>query len=332
MGEGNFRVFSTRIITAAGVQLMQDAGIEVNQWQEKRELSRSELLELCRQHHALILAGPLKIDSEFLDQCRHLKVIALHGVGFDNVDIEAATKLGIPVGNTPGVVDRATAETAFLLMLAVSRKALHNHKRIINGQWSFFEPTANLGIELSAKTLGIFGLGSIGFQMARLCKAAFDMNVLYCNRKPSIVAEQQLGAVRVSFDELLRRSDVLSVHAVLSAETRGLFNEDAFRRMKSSSLFINTARGAIHDETALLAALQNRTIWGAGLDVTSPEPMRPDNPLLNMEFATVLPHIGTSTEETRIRMVTLIARNVIAASRGEAIPFPVNPEVYAGGA
>ena len=322
------KVFATRVITDAGVQLMQQAGITVTQWQEKRDLTREELIAFCKQHEALIVAGPVKIDKEFLYECRHLKVIATHGVGYDHIDIETATELNIPVGNTPGVVDHATAETAFLLMLAVSRKVIHNHKRIINGQWSFFDPTQNLGIEISGKTLGIFGLGNIGFEMARLCKIAFNMKVIYCNRTNNLRAEQELNASKVSFDDLLKQSDVLSVHSVLSNETKEVFNKDAFGKMKSSSIFINTARGGIHNEVDLTEALKNRTIWGAGLDVTNPEPMSPDNPLLNLEYATVLPHIGTSTEETRIKMVTLIAENIIAGLKGEKVPYVVNKEIY----
>jgi len=322
------KVFSTRRITDTGIQLMEQAGIEVNQWQEKRELSRNELIYLCKQHDGLIVAGPIKIDSAFLNECKHLKVIVNHGVGYDHIDIEAATRLKIPVGNTPGAVDKATAETAFLLMMAVSRKIIHNHKRIINGQWSFFDPTANLGIEVRGKTLGIFGLGNIGFEMARLCKASFNMNVIYCNRNPSVRAESELNARKTSFDDLLTQSDVLSVHSVLSHETREIFNKEAFAKMKPSAIFINTARGAIHNEKDLTEALLHRTIWGAGLDVTNPEPMSPDNALLNMEYATILPHIGTSTEETRIKMVNMIAENVIAAFENRTIPYVVNPDVY----
>jgi glyoxylate reductase len=322
------KVFSTRVITEAGVRIMQDAGIEVNQWQETRELSREELIAKCKEHDGLIAVGPIKVDAEFLETCMHLKVIAVHGVGYDNVDITAATRLHIPIGNTPDVVDEATAETAFMLMLMVARKALYQHKRILNGDWQFFQPTANLGLELKGKTLGVFGLGNIGFRMASLCRATYGMKLIYCNRKPNLHAEHELGAEKVSFDQLLRQSDVLSVHSVLSEETRGVFNKEAFSAMKASSIFINTARGAIHNEKDLTEALVKRQIWGAGLDVTNPEPMSPANPLLHLENATILPHIGTSTVETRERMVSTVAENIIAGLKGEKLPYIVNKEVY----
>ncbi|WP_207423946.1 2-hydroxyacid dehydrogenase [Desertivirga brevis] len=322
------KVFSTRVITDLGVRLMQEAGIGVNQWEETRELSPEELISKCRQHDALIVAGPIKVDGQLLEACQHLKVIAVHGVGYDNIDLSAANRFGIPIGNTPYVVDEATAETAFMLMLMVARKALYQHKRILKGDWSFFEPTAHLGIELKGKTLGIFGLGNIGYRMAGLCRAAYDMKIIYCNRSRNFKAEQELRAEKVSFDKLLKESDVLSVHSVLSNETRGVFNREAFSAMKPSSIFINTARGAIHNEEDLTEVLIKNQIWGAGLDVTNPEPMDPDSPLLKLDNATILPHIGTSTQETREKMVRRVAENIIAGLKGERLPYVVNKEVY----
>ncbi|WP_207536207.1 2-hydroxyacid dehydrogenase [Desertivirga arenae] len=322
------KVFSTRVITDLGIRLMEEAGIEVNQWEERRELSRDELIRKCRQHDALIVAGPIKVDAQFLEACQHLKVIALHAVGYDNVDLMTATRFRIPIGNTPAVVDEATAETAFMLMLMVARNALYQHKRILKGEWAFFEPTAHLGIELRDKTLGVFGLGNIGSRMAALCRAAYDMKIIYCNRSRNFRAEQELGAEKVPFDKLVQRSDVLSVHSVLSNETRGLFNMEVFSAMKPSAIFINTARGQIHNENDLTEALAKKQIWGAGLDVTNPEPMSPDNPLLKLENATILPHIGTSTEETREKMVRRVAENIIAGLKGERLPYLVNKEVY----
>lgn len=322
------KVFCTRMIPEIGLQLLKDAGFEVFQWKEKRELTPEELIDYGKEANALISAGYNKIDSSFLNACSHLKVIALHSVGYDNVDIAEATRLKIPIGNTPGVVSKATADTAFLLMLAVSRKAFFQHMRIINGDWKFFEPTANLGIELYGKTLGIYGLGKVGFEMAKLCKAAYDMKIIYYNRNHNTEAEKELNAQLVSFDDLINRSDVLSVHTNLSNETRGKFNQSVFEKMKPSAIFINTARGAIHNETDLINALQNNTIWGAGLDVTNPEPMQPGNILLKMPNVAVTPHIGTATVETRNAMARIAAENIIAGLNGLRIPYPANPEVY----
>lgn len=322
------RVFCTRVIPDEGVQLLTIAGIDVVQWKEERELTPEELIEKCLSFDALISAGYNKIDASFLNACSHLKVISMHSVGFDNVNVSEATRLKIPVGNTPGVVSNATADTAFLLMLAASRKAFFHHQRIINGDWKFFEPTANLGIELRGKMLGIYGLGKIGYEMGRLCTAAFDMKVIYHNRNRNTEAENDLAAQWVSFDDLLQQSDVISVHTNLSEETRGKFNQSVFGKMKPSSIFINTARGAIHNEMDLINALQNNIIWGAGLDVTNPEPMKPDNILLNMANVAVTPHIGTATIETRTAMARMAAENVIAGLTGLRLPYPVNPQVY----
>ncbi|WP_343305742.1 D-glycerate dehydrogenase [Chitinophaga niabensis] len=322
------KVFITRVIPEEGLQLLQEAGLQLTQWTEKRDLTPAELIAYCKQHDALLSVGPNKISSSFLQECRHLKVIALHAVGFDNVDVPAATALKIPVGNTPGVLSNATADTAFLLMLAVSRKAFYMHKQIAKGQWGFFEPTANLGIELTGKTLGIAGLGKIGFEMAKRCIGAYGMKVIYHNRHTNREAEEVLKAEKVSFDELLTQSDVLSVHTALTPETQGMFNKAAFDKMKRSAIFINAARGSIHNETDLLNALNEKVIWGAGLDVTNPEPMAADSPLLDLPNVAILPHIGSATVEARDAMAIMAAKNIIAGLKGERLPFVVNPEIY----
>jgi len=321
------KVFVTRIIPEVGLNKMLDAGLEVVQWQEKRNLTPQELIEACKQSDALLSAGG-KIDADFLKECNHLKVIALHSVGFDSVDVAEATRLKIPIGNTPGVLSKSTADTAFLLMLSVARKAFFQHKRIEKEEWSFFEPTANLGVELQGRTIGIYGLGKIGYEMARSCIAMFDMKVIYHNRHPNLDAEKELNAVKVSFEELLVKSDVLSVHVPLGEETKGIFDRSVFSRMKPSSIFINTARGGVHNEEDLIWALENGVIWGAGLDVTNPEPMQADNPLLNMPTVAILPHIGSATVETRNAMSLRAAENIIAGLKGERLPYPVNPEVF----
>ena len=322
------KVFITRIIPEAGLQLFKDAGIEVSQWEEKRELTDQELIDHCKNADGLLTAGRSKIDAAFLKACSHLKVISLFAVGYDNVDISEATKLKIPIGHTPDVLSKATADIAFLLMQNTARKAFFHHKRIGNGDWSFFEPTAHLGIDLQNKTLGVFGLGKIGFEMAKSAKGAFEMDIIYHNRSKNEQAEIQLQARKVSFEELLEKSDVISVHANLTDETKGVFNKDTFAKMKPNAIFVNTARGPIHNEKDLLEALENKTIWGAGLDVTNPEPMDKNNTLLDLPNVAVLPHIGSSTEETRNNMAILAARNVIAGLKNKRLPKVVNPEIY----
>ena len=322
------KVFVTRIIPDVGLQLMKDAGLEIIQWTERRDLTPRELIDHCKPVDALLSAGGNRIDKAFLTACSHLKVVSLHSVGYDKVDIPAATALKIPVGNTPGVLSDATADIAFLLILATSRKAFYMHNTIVRGEWGFFEPTANLGIEIRGKTLGIFGMGKIGFELAACCASAFHMNIIYHNRNRNVYAEKALNAVWVSFDELLKRSDVLSVNTALTPETKGKFNKEVFVKMKPSAIFINAARGAIHNEPDLMEALQKKIIWGAGLDVTDPEPMHRDNPLLQMPNVSVLPHIGSATVETRNAMAVIAAENVIAGLKGERLVFVVNPEVY----
>ncbi|MCF3110693.1 D-glycerate dehydrogenase [Niabella sp. CC-SYL272] len=320
-------IFITKQIPQAGLDLLREAGISYTI--AEKTLLQDELIDRLKPFDALLSAGFVKADAAFLQACSHLKVVSLFSVGFDNVDIAAATRLGIPVGNTPGVLSRATADTAFLLMLAVSRKAFYNYHKILDGKWQEFEPVADLGMELYGKTLGVFGLGKIGYEMAKKCRAAFDMDIIYHNRSHNEMAERDLGARYVTFEALLAQSDVLSVHANFSLETKGLFNKEAFEQMKPGSIFINTARGGLHNETDLKEALDNQTIWGAGLDVTNPEPMDPQNPLLKMPNVCVLPHIGSATVETRNAMAVMAAKNAIAGLKGERLPTIVNPDVYA---
>ena len=317
------KVFISGNIAPVGIKELEENNISITQWKENKQITAEELIEACRNQDALISVGPNKINAAFLNACSHLKVIALHSVGYDQVDVAEAKKLNIPIGNTPGVLSAATADTAFLLMLAVSRKAFFSHKKIIQGEWKNYEPSPELGIEVNGKTLGVFGLGKIGLEMAKKCAAAYQMEVIYHNRSRNEEAEREIGAKYVSFEELLAQSDVLSVHTALTPETKDKFTLDVFKQMKPNSIFINTARGGIHNEKDLIKALQEKMIWGAGLDVTNPEPMDKNNPLLAMENVAVLPHIGSATEETRAAMAQIIVKNVLAGLKGEKLPFEV---------
>lgn len=242
-------VFITRKLPDELLQPLRDANISYTEWQENHKIPQEELIRNCKQHDALLGAGGVVMSSTFLNACNHLKVIALMSVGYDNVDIATATSLGIPISNTPGVLSKATAETAFLLMIATARKAFYLHRKIAQGEWHSFDPFANLGTDLYGATLGIFGLGSIGYEMARRCKAIYDMNIIYHNRSSNRKAEEELGAVKVSFEELLQQSDVLSIHAALTAETTNKFDQAAFSQMKKNAIFINTARGGYAQRT-----------------------------------------------------------------------------------
>jgi len=322
------KIFTTRQLPDPVLKTLKIEGATVNLWQEKRELTKEEFIENAKDAEGLFVMGGFKITEEIIHALPDLKVISLMSVGYDNVDIKAVTKRGIGVGHTPDVLSQATADTAFLLMLATSRKAFYHHKRILDGNWKFFDPMANVGIDIRNKTLGVFGLGNIGFEMAKLCKNAYGMDVIYHNRSNNEQAEKELGAKKVSFDELLEQSDIISVHANLTPETKEVFNASAFAKMKPNAIFVNAGRGGIHNETDLRAALENETIWGAGLDVTNPEPMDKDNPLLSMPNVSVLPHIGSAVKETREAMLELATRNILAGLKGEKLPACVNPEVY----
>jgi glyoxylate reductase len=321
------KVLITRIIPNIAKTMLADAGLEVTEWQGDGPMTQPELIEQTKKVNALLSLGADKLDKHFFKHCAHLDIIGQFAVGYDNIDLEEATRAGIPVSNTPDVLSEATADVAFGLMIAVSRKMFFNHKMIINGEWKQFEPLKNLGIQLSGKTLGIFGMGRIGMVMAQRCQGAYNMNIIYHNRTRNAEAERLFGAHYVSFDELLRESDVLSVHSVLSKETRGLFNREVFAKMKPSAVFINASRGSVHNEPDLLDALQRGVIWGAGLDVTNPEPMQAGNPLLQMPNVAVLPHIGSATIEARTGMARLAAENIISFYTTGTVPTCVNPEV-----
>jgi len=322
------KVFINKNIPEAGLKLLQKKGIDLTINPTENILSREEFIKICQENDVLLNVGTNKLDEFFFEQCPNLKGIALFSVGFDSVNIPSANSRKIPVGNTPDVLSRATSDVAFLLMQSVARKSFFNHKRILNDEWGSFDPLAHLGQELYGKTLGIFGLGRIGFEMAKKCKAAFEMNIIYHNRSHNEEAEKELEAKYVDFETLLSQSDVLSVHSNYTEENNEIFNKKTFAKMKSNSIFINTARGKFQNENDLFHALTNNIIWGAGLDVSNPEPMKADNPLLSLPNCCVLPHIGSATYEARNGMAICAAQNIIALFENKKMPFCVNEEVY----
>jgi lactate dehydrogenase-like 2-hydroxyacid dehydrogenase len=321
-------IFITKNIPEAGISLLQERGINLTINPTENVLSRKDFIKICQDHDVLLNVGANNLDEDFFAQCPNLKGIALFSVGFDSVNIPAANKRKIPVGNTPDVLSRATSDVAFLLTQSVARKSFYNHQKIINGKWDTFNALENLGQELYGKTLGIFGLGRIGFEMAQKCKAAFGMNIIYHNRSHNENAEKELDAKLVDFETLLSQSDILSIHSNYSEENNERFNKNTFAKMKRNAIFINTARGKFHNEEDLFYALTNNIIWGAGLDVTNPEPMKQDNPLLLLPNCCVLPHIGSATHEARNGMAICAAQNIIALFENKKMPFCVNKEVY----
>lgn len=321
------KVFLNKRIPQNGIDLLKNNKLELIIPTDDH-LSHEDWLKYCQSADVILNVGKNKFDQAFFDQCPNIKAIALFSVGFDQVDVEEATRRGIPIGNTPEVLNKATSDVAFLLMQMVSRKVNYNIEKVKGGRWKDFDSMEALGQELYGKTLGILGLGRIGFEMAKKCRAAFDMNIIYHNRNNNREAEKELNANYVSFEELLSQSDVISIHANYTPEEAGKFDKAAFEKMKSNAIFINTARGGFHNESDLLQAVQSGTIWGAGLDVTNPEPMHADNPLLQLPNVVILPHIGSATAEARAGMSRVAAENIIAFSKNLPMPSCANPDVY----
>jgi glyoxylate reductase len=270
-----------------------------------------------------------KVDAAFMEAAGpELKVISNFAVGFNNIDVAEATRRGIRVGNTPGVLTEATADLAFALLIAAARLVVAGHRYVLDGQWKTWEPRGHIGQDLCGRTLGIVGMGRIGYALAKKCFGGWDMRILYHDQRQSEIAERDFGAVQVDFDTLLAESDFVSVHVDLNPATHGMFDAAAFRKMKPTAVFVNSARGPLHVHTDLYAALRNHEIFAAGLDVTDPEPMPVDEPLLTLENALVVPHIASASVATRARMAAMAAENLLAGVRGERLPTPVNPEIY----
>lgn len=322
------KVFVNKRIPETGIKMLKEAGLEV-MLPENDHLSYEEWLNYCKNADTILSIGnDFKYNKDFFNACPSVKAIALYSVGFDHVDIKEASQRNIPIGNTPDVLSKATSDVAFLLMQSVARRASYNFQKVKDGNWGTFDPLHTLGQELYGKTLGIFGLGRIGFEMAKKSQKAFDMDIIYHNRHHNEEAEREFNARYVSFEELIENSDVLSIHASFTAEHKDLFNHAVFEKMKSNAIFINTARGGFHHQQDLYNALINGQIWGAGLDVTNPEPILSDDPILELSKVCVLPHIGSATIEARNGMARLAAENIIAFSKGDKMPNCANPEVY----
>jgi len=268
-----------------------------------------------------------KIDAALLDVAPRLRVVSNFAVGFNNIDVPAATARGIAVGNTPGVLTDATADMAFCLLIAAARRVVEGHQYTLSGKWKTWEPLGHLGQDLAGRTVGIVGMGRIGYAMARRCHLGWDMKVLYYDVYKSEKAEKDLGARQVDFDTLLRESDFVSVHTDLNEKTTGMFGAEQFKKMKRTAIIVNSARGPLIDQKALYQALHSGTIFAAGLDVTDPEPPSLDDPLLTLPNVVIAPHIASATVGTRNAMAEICANNLIAGLTGQKLPAWVNPEV-----
>jgi glyoxylate reductase len=267
------------------------------------------------------------VNQKLLDQAPRLRVVSNMAVGVDNVDLAACTRRSIPVGHTPGVLTEATADLSMALILAAARRLPEAAADAKAGRWTTWNPTGWLGTDLEGSVLGIAGMGKIGLAVAKRAHA-FGLRIIYNDTVPIPEIEEQLGAGFVSFDELLKQSDILSLHVPLLPETRGLIDEQALRRMKPSAILVNAARGPIVQTEALQRALEEGWIRSAALDVTDPEPLSPDHPLYQLPNCLIIPHIGSATHNTRRRMAELACQNLMAGLEGKRLPFCANPEVY----
>ena len=324
------RVFVTREIPAAGLDRVR-AAAAADVWDENLPPPRSELLRRVAGCEGLLTLLTEQVDTELLEAAGpQLKVVSNYAVGFDNIDVAEATRRGIRVGNTPGVLTDATADMAVTLMLAAGRRILEASRYVAEGHWHTWQPLGFLGADLVGRTVGIAGMGRIGSEVARRCRGGWGMRVLYYDQRQNADAERELDAVRVDFDRLLRESDFITVHLNLDESTTGLFNADAFRRMKSTAVFVNTARGPLCVQPDLYAALSRGEIFAAGLDVTDPEPLPADDPLLTLPNCVIVPHIASATVDSRNGMAEIAADNLLSGLRGEPLRCWVNPEAEGG--
>jgi lactate dehydrogenase-like 2-hydroxyacid dehydrogenase len=319
------RVFVSRIIPDEGLRLLADA-TEADIWDGDLPPARAELLRRVAGCGGVLTLLTDRVDDEFLDAAGpQLRVVSNYAVGFDNIDVPACTRRGIPVGNTPGVLTDTTADLAWALLMAAARRLPEGDRYVRDGRWKTWGPLLLLGPDVHGSTIGIVGFGRIGQAVARRA-AGFGMTVLYhdVNRLPDAVTEP-LGASYVPLEELLARSDFVSLHVNLTAETRRLINDRTLALMKPTAVLVNTSRGPVVDQRALADALRGGVIWAAGLDVTDPEPIPMDDPLVGLDNCLIVPHIASASRATRGKMAAMAAANLVAGVRGEPLPTEVPP-------
>ena len=303
------RCFVTRRLPGPALGRLAEVH-EVEVWEQRLPPTPSELVRHAADADGLLTLLTDRIDAALIDACPQLKTISNYAVGFDNIDLEAATRRGITVGNTPDVLTDATADLTFVLLLAAARKLPEATRAVTDGDWVPWEPARHLGTEVRGATLGIVGLGRIGKAVAQRADG-FDMRVVSARSSDQI-------------DGLLRESDFVSLHVPLTPVTHHLIDADALAKMRPTAILINTARGPIVDQVALKAALEQGTIAGAALDVTDPEPLPPDDPLLSAPNLIVTPHIGSATRATRERMADIAVDNLLAGLEGRPLPHQAN--------
>jgi glyoxylate reductase len=321
------RVFVTRQLPGTALERLA-AQVQLEVWPHALPPAYAVLCERARTAEGLITLLTDRVDAALLAQAPSLRAVSNVAVGYDNIDVAACTARRIPVGHTPGVLTETTADFAFALLLGLARRLAEADRYVREGRWKTWEPGLLLGPDVHGATLGLVGLGAIGAAVARRARG-FGMRVLYVSRSARPALEQALGLERVDKARLLAESDFVSLHLPLSAETRGYLGRVDFSRMKRGALLVNTARGGVVDQVALVEALQSGQLGGAALDVTDPEPLPPESPLLQLPNVLLAPHIASASHATRGKMAAMAVDNLLAALAGSRPAHCVNPELFA---
>ncbi|NKB82353.1 MAG: D-glycerate dehydrogenase [Nitrospirales bacterium] len=321
------KVYMTRRVPQEGMACVQN-GADMEWWDGEEALPRSVLLEKVQDIDGLYCLLTDTIDVELLERAPRLRVISTMAVGTDHIDVAACTQRGIPVGHTPGALTETSADLAFALLMAAARRVVEGVDYVKAGHWKSWGPMLCLGQDIHGATLGIVGFGRIGRAVAARARG-FGMQVLVSHSKPipeELVAEYRIQ--QVNFSTLLQKSDFLSLHVPLTPHTRYLFGATEFRAMKPTAMLINTSRGGVVHSQALYEALRDGTIAYAALDVTDPEPLQMDDPLLTLSNCLVVPHIASASLATRTKIAMMAAENLLSGLAGQQVPYCINPEVY----
>ncbi len=323
------KVFVTRKIPQEGLDMLKGR-FEVSVWSSEHPPSTKEIIDEARNCEGLITLLSDPIDADILSQLPNLKVIAQYAVGYDNIDVKEATRRGIIVTNTPGVLTETTADLTWSLIMSTTRRIVEADQYIREGNWKVaWGPELLLGSDVHGATLGLVGMGRIGRAVAKRAQG-FNMRILFHSRSHNeeiADLEDLVGAQATSLDTLLRESDVVSIHVPLTSETHHMIGEEELKQMKKGSILVNTSRGQVVDQDALYSALSSGHLGGAGLDVFREEPIPKDSPLLGLSKVVLVPHIGSASNKTRATMATMCAKNIMLALNGERPPNIVNPEV-----
>lgn len=320
-----FKVFVTRRLPIALDRLQQIAAVDV--WPERQPPPYDVLREKTKTVDGLLCLLTDRIDQPLLEAATMLRVVSQLAVGYDNIDLSTATARNIPVGHTPDVLTDATADFTWALLMAAARRVVEADRFTRAGQWQTWEPDLLLGAEITGATLGIIGLGRIGQAVARRAQG-FNMRILASSDRPDPNLASALSVEFVPFDRLLQESDFVTIHTPLTPETHHLFSDRQFEQMKQSAILVNTARGSIVDPAALYQALSEKRIAAAALDVTDPEPIPLNSPLLTLDNLIISPHIGSASRQTREKMAQMAIANLIAGLQGNRLPYCANPAIY----